>query len=280
MNQKELNELRRRFRLDKNNFSRVYGCYVNSNREIIAWVDTSMGLMRQEEQEMYLGLLKKSLSGTLGKNLIDVVFSTQQVADSDEHRLLQTLRQTELKDPASRETLCRQIIDCIDMGETNYLILLAADAYDVPHRSKDDEIQADASSEVFKYFVCSICPVKAPTLELRYDLDQSEFHSSSTGYIATSPELGFLYPAFDNRTANIYNVLFYSKKRRGDPSGGHRRAVPRRPADVCRGAEKRLWLGACRRARQGLQLRCRPVRARADQSAHRRSQGEQRPRAA
>ena len=66
MNQKELNELRRRFRLDKNNFSRVYGCYVNSNREIIAWVDTSMGLMRQEEQEMYLGLLKKSLSGSLG----------------------------------------------------------------------------------------------------------------------------------------------------------------------------------------------------------------------
>ena len=211
MNQKELNELRRRFRPDKNNFSRIFGCYVNSNREIISWVDTSMGLMRQEEQEMYLALLKKSLSGALGKNLVDVVFSTQQVADSDEHRLLQTLRQTELKDPPSRETLCRKIIECIDMGETNYLILLAADAYDVPHRGKDDELQHDASSEVFKYFVCSICPVKAPTLELRYDLDQSEFHSSSTGYIASSPELGFLYPAFDSRTANIYNVLFYSK---------------------------------------------------------------------
>ncbi len=211
MNQKELNELRRRFRLDKNNFSRIYGCYVNSNREIISWVDASMGLMRQEEQEMYLGLLKKSLSGALGKNLVDVVFSTQQVADSDEHRLLQTLRQTELKDPASRETLCRKIIECIDMGETNYLILLAADAYDVPHRGKDDELQHDASNEVFKYFVCSICPVKAPTLELRYDLDQSEFHSSSTGYIASPPELGFLYPAFDGRSANIYNVLFYSK---------------------------------------------------------------------
>ena len=211
MNQKELNELRRRFRLDRNNFSRVYGCYVNSNREIISWIDASMGLMRQEEQEMYLGLLKKSLSGTLGKNLIDVVFSTQQVADSDEHRLLQTLRQTECKDANARETLCRKLIECIDMGETNYLILLAADAYDVPHRGKDDEIQADASNEVFKYFVCSICPVKAPTLELRYDLDQSEFHSSSTGYTAASPVAGFLYPAFDDRSANIYNVLFYSK---------------------------------------------------------------------
>ena len=85
MNQKELNELRRRFRLDKNNFSRVYGCYVNSNREIIAWGDTSMGLMRQEEQEMYLGLLKKALSGGLGRSLINIEFSTAQVAGSDEH---------------------------------------------------------------------------------------------------------------------------------------------------------------------------------------------------
>ena len=87
MNQKELNEIRRRFRLDKNNFSRIFGCYVNSNREVISWIDASLGLMRQEEQEMYLGLLKKTLSGTLGRNLIDIEFSTAQVADSDEHRL-------------------------------------------------------------------------------------------------------------------------------------------------------------------------------------------------
>ena len=211
MNQKELNELRRRFRPDHNNFSHVYGCYVNANREIISWIDSSMGLMRQEEQEMYLGLLKKSLSGALGKNLIDVVFSTAQVADSDEHRLLQTLRQTELKDPNARETLCRRIIDAMDTSETNYLILLASDTYDVPHRGKDDEVQADASGEVFRYFVCAVCPVKAPTLELRYDLDLSEFHSSSTGYIASAPEFGFLFPAFDHRAANIYNVLFYCK---------------------------------------------------------------------
>lgn len=72
MNQKELNEIRRRFRLDKNNFSRIFGCYVNSNREVISWIDASLGLMRQEEQEMYLGLLKKTLSGTLGRNLIDI----------------------------------------------------------------------------------------------------------------------------------------------------------------------------------------------------------------
>lgn len=62
------------------------------------------------------------------------------------------------------------------MGETNYLILLAADTYDVPHKSRDDEFQADAGDTVYRYFVCAVCPVKAPTLELRYDHDLNEFH--------------------------------------------------------------------------------------------------------
>ena len=201
MNQKELNEIRRRFKLDKNAISKIYGCYVNSNREIISYIDASLGLMSQEEQEMYLRLLKKALSGTLGRNLIDIEFSTAQVSNSDEHRLLQTIRQTGLQDPNSRQELCRRIIDAMDMGETNYLILLAADTYDVPYRGRDDEMMDDASDTVYRYFVCSICPVKAPTLELKYSNEDSGFHSASTGHIALSPELGFLFPAFDDRSA-------------------------------------------------------------------------------
>ena len=211
MNQKELNELRRRFRLDRSSIGKIFGCYVGSNREVISWIDGSLGLMPPEEQEMYLGLLKKSLSGTLGKNLIDIEFSTQQVADSDEHRLLQTLRQTGLQDRASRETLCREIMNSLDLGDSSYLILLAADSYDVPYRGRDDEVQEDASDGVFRYFVCSICPVKAPALALRYILEENTFHSSSTGNIVSAPALGFLFPAFDNRAANIYNALYYCK---------------------------------------------------------------------
>lgn len=132
MNQRELSEIRRRFKSDKCAISRIYGCYVNSSREIIADIDESLGLMSQEEQEMYLGLMKKALSGTLGRNLLDIEFSTAQVAGSDEHRLLQTVRQTGLQDESSRRELCRRIIDAMAMEETNYLILLAADSYDVP----------------------------------------------------------------------------------------------------------------------------------------------------
>ena len=154
MNQKELNEIRRRFRLDKNNFSRIFGCYVNSNREVISWIDASLGMMRQEEQEMYLGLLKKTLSGTLGRNLIDIEFSTAQVADSDEHRLLQTLRQTECKDANARETLCRKIIESLNMGETNCLILLAADAYDGVYIVKEALEKAGCTADMSNEEIC------------------------------------------------------------------------------------------------------------------------------
>ena len=98
MNQKEVSELRRRWRPEKSAVSRIYGCYVNSNKEIVSDLDESLGTMPEEEAEKYLGLLKKSLSGTLGKNLIDIVFSTQQVMDSEEHKLLSALRSSALKD--------------------------------------------------------------------------------------------------------------------------------------------------------------------------------------
>ena len=161
MNQKEVSELRRRFRPEKSAVSRVYGCYVNgSSREIISYLDESLGNMPLEEAEKYLSLLKKSLSGSLGKNLIDVVFSTQQVADSDEHRLLSALRESGLKDGEIRETFYRAVIGALDMGDSNYLILLAHDAYDVPRRGKDGEADPDSSDEVFSYILCSVCPVK------------------------------------------------------------------------------------------------------------------------
>ncbi len=92
MNQKELNELRRRFRPERSGITHVYGCFVNGSREVVAETEVSLGMSGKEEQEMYLALLRKTLSGSLGRNLIDIAFETKQVAGSDEHRLLQALR--------------------------------------------------------------------------------------------------------------------------------------------------------------------------------------------
>ena len=102
MNTKEVSELRRRWQPDKNAVKRIYGCFVNERKEIVADLDEPLGSMPQEEAEEYFSLLKKALSGKLGKNLIDLVFSTEQVIASEEHKLLSTLRSSCLKDGDAR----------------------------------------------------------------------------------------------------------------------------------------------------------------------------------
>lgn len=211
MNQKELNEIRRRLAPDKNSISKIYGCYVNSGKEIVSYLDESLGLMPELELEKYMGLFKKTLSGGLGKNLMDIVFSTAQVQDSEEHRLLTSLRSSKLGDSRAREHFYQKVIQALNMEDSNYLILLACDAYDVPYHGKDDETQADASDTVFTYITCAVCPVRDGKPELGYFSGENEFHGYATNQIVAPPELGFLFPAFDDRRANLYNALFYSK---------------------------------------------------------------------
>ena len=216
MTQKEVNELRRRFHPDKSAVSRIYGCYVNGNKEIVSYVDTSLGLLPQEEAEMYLGLLKKALGGALGKNLLDLVFSTQQVQDSDEHRLLSDLRNSRLENQEARDIFYQTVIENLELGENGYLILLASDSYDVPVRNGETD-----EDRVYTYMVCAICPIKDPSMSLRYFHDDREFHGSSSGQPVGNPALGFLFPAFDNRAANLYNVLYYAQK----PAELHRELI-------------------------------------------------------
>ena len=83
MNEKEVGEIRRRIRPDKNSISCVLGCCVNEKGEIVSQFRQSLAIMQEDELEKLLTLLRKTLSGGIGKNLMDLSFSTQQVADSD-----------------------------------------------------------------------------------------------------------------------------------------------------------------------------------------------------
>ena len=160
MNEKEIAELRRRFRADKSSISRVRGCYVNEKREIISQFDQSLGILGQTESEQLLSTLRKTLSGTLGKNLLDIPFDTRQVVEGDQHKLLMALRNSALRDEEAVSAFYQRVIQSLDL-EGNYLILLVQDDYDVPYRSKDGERQDDASSEVFRYILSQHLPRQA-----------------------------------------------------------------------------------------------------------------------
>lgn len=209
MNTKEIGEIRRHIRRDRSNMTALYGCYVNENKEIISEFRQSTGMMSENEGEKYFALLKRTLSGTIGKNLIDINFKTAQVAGSEEHKLLMDLRQTGLKDDELRQTFYRKVIDAVSLDE-NYLILLGCDSYDVPFKSKDGEHQNDNSEETYTFLLCAVCPVKQTQPKLHYIPEEKAFHDGGITNVVSAPELGFLFPAFDNRSTNIYNALYYT----------------------------------------------------------------------
>ena len=209
MNTKEIGEIRRRVRRDRSNMTAIYGCYVNENKEIISQFRQSTGMMSENEAEKYFGLLKRSLSGTIGKNLIDITFKTSQVTGSPEHKLLMDLRKCELKDDALLQQFYKKVIESVSL-QSNYLILVGCDSYDVPFKSKDDTVQADNSGEVYTYLLCAVCPVKQTKPTLHYVPEEKQFHDGAMLQTVSAPALGFLFPAFDDRATNIYNALYYT----------------------------------------------------------------------
>ena len=218
MNEKEVGEIRRHMRRDRSNMTAIYGCYVNDKKEIIAQYRASTGIMPENESDRYFGILRKVLSGSVGKNLIDLTFKTSQVADSSEHKLLMDLRECKLEDDELRNQLYQKMIESIVL-EGNYLILLGCDTYDVPFKSKDDFQQSDSSDESYTYLLCAVCPVKQTKPNLHYVPQEQVFHDGAMNQPVSAPEFGFLFPAFDNRSTNIYNALYYTRNTKENQDG-------------------------------------------------------------
>ena len=209
MNDKEIAELRRRFRADKTAISCIRGAYVNEKREIISELDQSVALMTETEADELLSLLKKTLSGKVDTNLHDIHFTTRQVMESPEHKLLCNLRETALQDSDLVHEFYQKVISSLEI-EGNYMILLASDAYDVFTYRKDAG-KDDESTEIFRYILCAICPIKMAKPSLSYYVRENCFRNVVADSVISPPALGFMFPAFDNRSTNLYGALYYTR---------------------------------------------------------------------
>jgi len=210
MNEKEVGEIRRRQRRDRSNITALYCCYVNENKEIITQFRQSTAMMSENEADKYFALLRRSLSGSLGRNLIDITFRTAQVAGSPEHKLLMDLRASSLAEEEVRLEFYKKVIDTVSM-EGNYLILLGCENYDVPFKSKDGATANESQDETYSYILCAVCPVKQTKAILHYVPEEMVFHDGAMLQQVMAPAIGFLFPAFDNRATNIYNALYYTR---------------------------------------------------------------------
>ena len=208
MTEKELREIKRRFRPERTNIPKIVGCFVNGNGQIISKISQSIRDEGSVLSEMMLTAMKKTLSGAPGTNLTEIPFSSRQVLEGAEHKLLTSLLKSGLEDGDALSAFYSRVIESVKL-EGNYAILIANDIYDVPSYSKGGD--NEGSCEVFSYLICAICPVKNMPEALSFKENEGAFSIFSAASVLQSAELGFMFPTFEDRKTNIYNALLYTR---------------------------------------------------------------------
>ena len=210
MTRKELNEIKSQYTLEDCGILRLCGCYVDGERNKITQFNENFLNLPEEEKHKYFDIFKKTLSGTPGKNLVDMKFNVDAYADEGARTFLMNLRDSGLKDDRLLNEFYDRIINNYSYVG-NYLILLINQVYDIPAVTTDNIEMDDASDEVYSYILCSICHVNLSKPGLGYDEEDNNFHDKKQNHMVDVLDVGFLFPAFNKRSADEDMTLFYTK---------------------------------------------------------------------
>ena len=211
MTKQEISEIKKLFTPKNCSITRSCGCYVDGEKNKKTELKQAFLALPEEEMFKYFEILRKSLSGTIGKNLLNLEFPLKSETEGGTQEFLLRLRDSRLKDDALLEQFYDRIIESYEYVG-NYLILLINQVYDVPGRTSDGIDMEDASDEVYSYLLCCICHVSLSKPGLGYFEEDNSFHDQKQNHVVDMPDIGFLFPAFNDRSEDGDSVLYYSKK--------------------------------------------------------------------
>jgi len=212
---KDILELKKRLKKDGCTFTRMCGCYVNAKREKVVNIGETFLNLEDEEFYKYLEIAKKTLSGNIGNNMLQLYFPKEEEELGGKQQFLMGLRESRLKNDALLEHLYDMIIEHYDYVG-NYLILIFHDAYDVITKTNDD-LKIDESEEVYEYLLCAICPVCLSKPGLGYREEENRIGVRIQDWVVGTPDVGFLFPSFEERSSDIHSLTYYVK----DASDSH-----------------------------------------------------------
>ncbi len=216
---KDINEIKRRLKKEECTIQRLAGCYVDASHEKVTQFSETFLNLEDEEFYKYLEIAKKALSGTLGNNLLELPFPNEAEENGGMQQFFMGLRASELKNDDLLDRLYEQIIEHYDYVG-NYLILVFYDVYDVPLKTTDN-MKLDESEEMFPYILTAICPVNLSKPGLGYLADDNRIGPRIRDWVVDMPDVGFMFPSFADRSADVHNLTFYVK----DPKDSRRNFV-------------------------------------------------------
>lgn len=210
MNKKEVLEIRKQFSPENCTITRICGCYVDAEKNIKTELKEAFLSLPEEDAFKYFTLFRQSLSGSVGKTLLNMDFPLEEEKEEGKQTFLLQLRNSKLKDDILVSEFYNRIIEHYDFGENYYIILIHA-AYDVPGKATDGSQMFDASDSVYEYILCSICPVHLSKEGLGYNTEKNTIENRLRDWIVEAPAKGFLFPQFNDRFTDIHGVLYYTK---------------------------------------------------------------------
>ena len=211
MFKREIAEIKKTMSPQECNISRIRGCCVNGEKEILSSFGDTFLSLPEEEVFKYYEIFKKTLSGKIGKNVHNLDIPLAAEKEDGEQEFMMRLRKSELKDDELVEEFFQNIIDTYDIVG-NYAIILAYGSYDIPGKTSDNATLNDASDEVFRYLLCSICPMSLDKPGLAYNEEAKTVENRKRSWNVEMPTHGFLFPAFNDRSTDIHAALCYTKK--------------------------------------------------------------------
>ena len=211
MNKKEILEIRKQFTPANCAITRICGCYVDHEKNKKMESKEAFLSLPEEEAFKYFDIFKKTLSGTVGKNMLNMEFPLDAEMPGGTQEFLLKLRNSKLEDDMLLEEFYDKVIATYEYAENYYIILIHA-MYDIPGRTSDDLEMFDASDEVYEYLLMSICPVSLSKAGLCYNAEDNRIEDRIRDWIVDMPDKGFLFPAFNDRGTDLHSVLYYTKK--------------------------------------------------------------------
>ena len=188
MNKKEISEIKKQFTPENCSLTRICGCYVDGEKNKKTELKEAFLSLSEEEMFKYFEIFRKSLSGTIGKNLMNMEFPLEQETEGGTQHFLMKLRESKLTDDALVESFYDKIIENYDYPE-NYYIILIHGVYDIPGKSSDGAEMFDASDEIYEHIMCCICPVKLSKAGLCYNAETNSIQDRIRDWIVELPDV-------------------------------------------------------------------------------------------
>lgn len=209
MEKKEISEIKKTLNFKKGcRIDTIATVYVDDNKNIVSTTTSHLASIGEEEAFKYLDFMKKALSGKLGKNLFNISFPAEEENEGGKQSKFMGLVDSALRDKDTLKSFVAPIIENFAYPG-KYLIVLGEGVYDVPAKASDGATLED-SQDVYTYVIGAVCPVILAKDGLCFT--GKSFTSRNDTWMVDKPDFGFLFPAFNERTADVHSALYYAKK--------------------------------------------------------------------